>query len=152
MNWVLGSRIILVCPLPRAIAGLTIPFLPVILMSSRYCRENLSSGPARLSYDGRLAAPGDCLVAQTLLHECAHQLWAVWPEWRLWPRFFLLLPPAAAWRSFWEPRLRIYGADINAADAISEALCRDLCCSTRYPASRLAYRSPLARLHRFFRR
>ncbi|MCC7478338.1 hypothetical protein IT575_07735 [bacterium] len=150
--FVLRSRIILACPLPRRVGGFTSPLLPVILMNRRWLHEALPADGEMPRYRGRLCHSGACEVGQVLLHECAHQLWAIWPEWKLWLKLLLSWPPsllrrpALAWVS------RIYGAGCNSADAISEALARDVCTQTRYGAEELCYRSPLAFLHPVFRR
>ncbi len=113
----------------------------MILIDRRLTRELSAPGrpgeqPAvKLDDSGRIAAPRSCAAAQLLLHEAAHQLWAVWPEWRRW--FGLR---------------HIYGPQINAADAIAEAISRELCVHTRYPGQDIAYRSPLRFLGRRFRR
>lgn len=137
LAWVLTTRAIITSPLPRRTSGFTNPFFPVILVDRKLVRQLDELYTARseagdgtpfveLTEAGRIANPLDCTVAQLILHEAAHQLWAVWPEWRRW--FGLK---------------RIYGPGINAADAISEAVCRELCAFTKYPGMQLDYRSPL---------
>lgn len=152
MALVLRSRLILAFPLPRRVGGLTMPLLPIILMNRRWLAEMLPSDGGLPRYRGRLMHAGVCDVAQVLLHECAHQHWAIWPEWKNWLRLLLSWPPALLQR----PRLawvsRIYGVDCNSADAISEALARELCTQTRYRGAAISYRSPLAGLHPVFRR
>ncbi len=152
LAFVLASRIILAVPLPRRIGGFTMPLLPVILMNRRWMAEMLPEHGALQTFRGRLMNGGVCEVAQVLLHECAHQLWAIWPEWKHWLRLlFGVLPPMRRSRVYgWASR--IYGVDCNSADAVSEALARELCTQSRYHSEAISYRSPLAWLHPVFRR
>ena len=141
LGWVLRTRMILAFPLPGRTAGFTNPLLPLILIDRKLARQLKPAGsrgePAapRLDGAGRIAGPPECAAAQLLLHEAAHQLWAVWPEWRRW--FGLR---------------HVYGPQINAADAIAEGISRELCAHTRYAGQHIAYRSPLRFLGRRFRR
>jgi hypothetical protein len=145
LRWVLLSRVIIVIPLPRSLGGFTNPLLPVIVMSSRYCADHMPRGDLALNAERKLLHAGTCMLAQTLVHEAAHQLWAVWPEWRLWLRWLGVLPGLGALR-------QVYGPQINAADAVSEAVCREICAQTRYPELAAPYRGPLHWLHPVFRR
>jgi hypothetical protein len=135
LAWVLRTRLILVCPLPRSISGFTIPLLPLILLSPRLVRSIPASTEVQPTPGSPLADPALCNFLHILLHEAAHQLWAVWPEWQRWLG-----------------RRRIYGVDINAADAVSEMVCRELCAYTRYAGQDITYRSPLRWLHAVFGR
>ena len=130
LAWVLRSRLILIVPLPRRLSGFTIPFIPIIFLARRLVRAVPETARVPVYPGERIADPALCLLLHILLHEAAHQLWAVWPEWQRWIG-----------------RRRIYGVDINAADAISEAVCRELCESTRYGGQEISYRSPLRWLH-----
>lgn len=147
----LRTRLILSVPLPRRISGFTVVILPVILMNRRYTQRLRQPWAHWLDAQGRLSEAAACDTAQVLLHEAAHQLGAIWAEWKNWLQWLRL------WR--WAPWQRatawlspVYGADVNAADAISEAVCRELCAYTHYPDQTIRYRSPLAFLHPVFRR
>jgi hypothetical protein len=152
LAFVLRSRLILSFPLPRKIAGLTNPVLPIVLMNRRWLAEQLPDAGALPRYRGRVIDEGCCEVVQVLLHECAHQLWAVWPEWKLWLRLLLSWPPALLRRPGLAWVNRVYGVGTNSADAVSEALARELCVTTRYSGQEICYRSPLGCLHPAFRR
>jgi hypothetical protein len=141
LGWVLRTRAILAFPLPGRTAGFTNPLLPLILIDRRLARRLPAPGrpgeqPAvQLDDAGRIADPLACAAAQLLLHEAAHQLWAVWPEWRRW--FGLK---------------HVYGPSINAADAVAEAISRELCAHTKYRGMDITYRSPMSFLSPRFRR
>ncbi len=132
---VLRTRFIIVLPLPRRLSGITIPFLPVIILSRRLVSAVPKTARVPAFPGERITDYALSLFLHTLLHEAAHQLWAVWPEWQRWLG-----------------RRRIYGVDINAADAVSEAVCRELCEHTRYAGQAIAYRSPLCWVHAVFDR
>ena len=135
LAWVLRTRLILAVPLPQRISGFTIPLLPVILLSMRLVRSVPETAHVPAYPGARIADPALSRLLHTLLHEAAHQLWAVWPEWQRW-----------------FGRRRIYGVDINAADAVGEAVCRELCETTRYAGQAISYRSPLQWVHEVFDR
>jgi hypothetical protein len=98
-------------------AGLTTPVLPVILLDRRYVAQNIGSEPGRRR------------IMHTLLHEAAHQLWAVWPEWRNWIG-----------------DRRHYGPEHNAADAIAEGVLRSCGFAGAYAGREISYVSPLRRI------
>jgi hypothetical protein len=135
LAWVLRTRLILVVPLPRRVSGFTIPFIPVILLSTRLVRSVPAGAEVPRQPGARISDPALANCVHILLHEAAHQLFAMWPEWQRWIG-----------------RRRIYGVDINAADAVSEAVCRELCEVTRYGGQAITYRSPLRWLHPVFSR
>lgn len=120
LRQVLRTRLLICCWLPGRIAGFTWPFLPVILISRAYLRREWEARP--------------WLVVQLLLHEAAHQGWAIWPEWRNWLAW---LPLRQAWQR------RVYGPEHNAADAISEAIMRESGGPSRYADREISYKSPL---------
>jgi hypothetical protein len=119
---VLRTRWVMSVRLPGRMRGLTWPLLPVILIDRAVAKA-------------ALAAPCGSRVqlelVQTLLHEAAHQLWAVWPEWKLWLGI-----------------RGVYGPDRNAADAVSEAVMREGAPWSRYADQQITYCSPLERLVR----
>jgi hypothetical protein len=100
------------------VAGLTNPTLPLILLDRGFVWQALASGPA-----------GRAHIMHTLLHEAAHQLGAVWPEWRNW----------IGDRSH-------YGPERNAADAIAESIIRECGLPSVYAHRRISYVSPLYKL------
>jgi hypothetical protein len=115
LAWVLRTRVIYSLKLPRWMAGVTNPFLPLIFLDRGYVWQGLASSPA-----------GRARIMHTLLHESAHQLWAVWPEWRNWLG-----------------DRRHYGPEQNAADAIAEAIIREAGLPSAYSGRRISYVSPL---------
>lgn len=118
LAWVLRTRVILICPLAFRLGGITNPFFPLILLDRKFFDENMQQGDA-----------GRANIMQTLLHEAAHQLWAVWPEWRNW----------IGDRSH-------YGPERNAADAIAESIMRERGLASHYAGREISYVSPLRRL------
>ena len=118
LAWVLRTRAIVVMPLPFRIAGWTTPFVPLIALDRGFVQQNLAADEV-----------GKARIMQTLLHEAAHQLWAVWPEWRNW----------IGDRSH-------YGPERNAADAIAEGVMREMGLPSHYPTREISYVSPLRKL------
>jgi hypothetical protein len=118
LEWVIRTRAIVVVPLPFRMAGLTTPLLPVIALDRKFAEVNLAAG-----------ATGRARIMQTLLHEAAHQLWAVWPEWRNW----------LGDRGH-------YGPERNAADAIAEGVMREMGLPSHYPTREISYVSPLEKV------
>jgi hypothetical protein len=118
LGWVLRTRWVRTARLPWRMQGFTFAVLPVIWLDRAYVEQCLNAGPERRGG-----------VLQTLLHESAHQLGAVWPEWRNWLG-----------------DRRHYGPERNAADAISESIMRECYRSSRYADREISYQSPLCRL------
>jgi hypothetical protein len=108
--------------------GFTLPLLPVIWIDGRLATEfgacTVAQGPGKVALNAKQQD-----AVQTLLHEAAHQLWAIWPEWRLWLG-----------------RRDVYGPERNAADALAEAVMRAGASGSRYATRELCYVSPLARM------
>jgi hypothetical protein len=98
-------------------SGVTNPFLPLILLDRKFVKNNIDSEQGRAR------------IMHTLLHEAAHQLWAVWPEWRNW----------IGDRSH-------YGPERNAADAIAEEVLRSAGLPSYYADRKISYVSPLRKL------
>jgi hypothetical protein len=117
LYWVLRTRAVFALPLPFQMQGLTNPLLPVILLDRKFVHQNRTSARGRLR------------IMHTLLHEAAHQLWAVWPEWRNW----------IGDRSH-------YGPERNAADAIAESVLRSCGLPGVYAGRATSYISPLQKL------
>jgi hypothetical protein len=99
-------------------AGFTFAVLPLIWLDRDFVRIQLARGSV-----------GRGRVMQTLLHEAAHQLGAIWPEWRNW---------------FGDHSH--YGPERNAADAIAETIMRECYPVSGYAGREISYRSPLSRL------
>ena len=118
LAWVLRTRLVIACPLPFRMVGLTNPLLPIIMLERKFVTRNL-----------RLGDEGRARIMHTLLHEAAHQLWAVWPEWRNW----------LGDRNH-------YGPESNAADAIAEGVMRSMGVRSHYAERKLSYVSPLQKL------
>ena len=118
LAWVLRTRLIFVAPLPFRFAGFTIAVLPLIWLDRDWLERRLSEGEAGRAY-----------VMQVLLHEAAHQLGAIWPEWRNW----------LGDRSH-------YGPERNAADAIAESIMRESDLPSIYAGRAVSYVSPLRQL------
>ncbi|MDQ3023913.1 MAG: hypothetical protein M3R04_05965 [bacterium] len=100
------------------IAGFTFAILPIIWLDRRFVESCFSAGEV-----------GHARLMQTLLHEAAHQLGAVWPEWRNW----------LGDRSH-------YGPERNAADAIAESIMRECGTSSAYANHEISYCSPLRKI------
>jgi hypothetical protein len=118
LDWVLRTRLIRTARLPWKMAGFTFAILPVIWLDREFVARGMAAGDA-----------GRARVIQTLLHEAAHQLGAVWPEWRNW----------LGDRSH-------YGPERNAADAIAENIMRESGLGSAYADRRISYVSPLQRI------
>jgi len=112
---ILRTRLFICTWLPRRVAGFTHPLLPVVLIQRRNLERSWPAAP--------------WLIVQLLLHECAHQCWAILPEWKNWLRL-----------------KNVYGPEHNAADAISEAIMRETFIHSAYPGRPISYRSPGERL------
>ena len=108
-----------------AAAGSTHPWAPRLAQALQHCNLRLKEGGGgftiplpwlglRTIWIGReLAARGVCYAGvHTLLHEAAHHCGAVLPEWKLW---------FGRWGGRFN-RERVYGDEVNSADAIASAV------------------------------
>jgi hypothetical protein len=118
LDWVLRTRLIRIARLPWNMAGFTFAILPIIWLNRSFVESNIARGDA-----------GRARVIQTLLHEAAHQLGAIWPEWRNWIGDH-----------------SHYGPERNAADAIAESIMRDSGLGSAYAHREISYVSPLRRI------